>query len=829
MFERTVKVLLVEDSEDDYVLTRDILRDAGGMKYALTWARTPAAALERLREDSPDVLLVDWVLGELNGMDFLREARAAGARVPAILLTGYSSEEIEDKALRAGMTNYLEKSQLSGPLLDRTIHFALERQEILNRLEEANAELEKRVAERTCELEDANAALREANTALAGSNELFERMFSSIHLNVAYLDRSFNIIRVNLRFAEEDGRPVAFFPGKNYFALYPGAENEAIFRRVIETGQPYIAHTRPFVHPDHPRRGAAYFDWHLIPVKEADGAVSGVIVSNLNVTEQQRDRQAIAYQAHLLENVSDAIIAAGLDLRLTAWNRAAEQIYGWKREEVLGKDVADLLRPDLDDENLALLANAVKNEGEIEGVARVRHRDGRLIPVEARISTLRGEDGAPVGYVSIHHDITRRLEAEENARQSHKRLAAQAEISRLMGGANLDYRKILSILAVHAAEMVGDACVVMRVSDDGQELIPEEYHHTDPQGLEVLRQVLPLLRNRVGQGYSGQAAQSGQAVLLPSVPQAHARKKISPFATPYLDRFGVHSVLIVPIKVQEQVVGTVGVTRDQPGRPYTQDDQLFLEALADRAATWINNAELYEKAQSELIERRRVEAELYEIQRRLNDGIEAERLQLARELHDGPIQDLYGLSFQLHALGDHLPGGTDNEELEELKQSIQRIVDSLRHVTMELRPPTLSRVGLGAAIQSHCEMMRRNQPHLEVALDLDDEKSVEHVLSERVRLALFRIVQVALTNVVRHANASRVTVRLVVDSQHAALEIADNGVGFNVPLRWLELARQGHLGLVGAKERVEALGGTMEIISAPGSGTALRVVVPKDA
>ncbi len=91
---------------------------------------------------------------------------------------------------------------------------------------------------------------------------------------------------------------------------------------------------------------------------------------------------------------------------------------------------------------------------------------------------------------------------------------------------------------------------------------------------------------------------------------------------------------------------------------------------------------------------------------------------------------------------------------------------------------------------------------------------------------LFRICQEALTNAAKHAQASEVRIRLAVTRSQVSLEIRDNGGGFVVPADWVELARQGHLGLVGMRERAEAVGGSMEISSQPGQGTRIQVVVP---
>lgn len=132
---------------------------------------------------------------------------------------------------------------------------------------------------------------KEAEQALWKANELLERVFSSIDLLIAYMDKDCNFIRVNRAYAAADGRTPEFYVGKNHFTLFPHAENERIFRKVVETGEPYIVFEKAFEYAEHPERGLTYWDWSLHPVKEADGQVSGLVLSLINVTEQVKLQQ----------------------------------------------------------------------------------------------------------------------------------------------------------------------------------------------------------------------------------------------------------------------------------------------------------------------------------------------------------------------------------------------------------------------------------------------------------------------------------------------------------------------------------------------------------
>ncbi len=229
----------------------------------------------------------------------------------------------------------------------------------------------------------------------------------------------------------------------------------------------------------------------------------------------------------------------------------------------------------------------------------------------------------------------------------------------------------------------------------------------------------------------------------------------------------------------------------------------------------------------DISERKQMEAELDEVRRRLIENVEAERLSLAQELHDDPIQNLYGIAYNLKALEDGLEdviaGKPEQDALDSSKEIVQEVIHSLRSISGELRPPSLASYGLEKAILGHIEMLSQAHPELEISLDLAEDGQT---LPERVRLTLYRIYQHSVSNVLRHAQAKRLSVRLEIDAEQVALEIEDDGCGFNLPSHWVALARGGHFGLVGTYERVKAIGGDLKINSAPGKGTLIRVVLP---
>jgi PAS domain S-box-containing protein len=142
MKDNPIKVLLIDDDEDDYILTRDWLREFQLVSCELTWVDTYQAARNAIASGQYDIYLVDYRLGDGNGLELLREAIANGCAVPIVLLTGQGDREIDIEAMKAGAADYLEKSQLTAPLLERSIRYALERKQTEQKIREQAALLD---------------------------------------------------------------------------------------------------------------------------------------------------------------------------------------------------------------------------------------------------------------------------------------------------------------------------------------------------------------------------------------------------------------------------------------------------------------------------------------------------------------------------------------------------------------------------------------------------------------------------------------------------------------------------------------------------------------
>jgi signal transduction histidine kinase len=150
--ENRIRILLVEDDEDDYVLTTALFSDMEAGKYEFDWVKTFDEAVERTGSDGYDVCLLDYRLGERDGLELMRELRERGFSSPMILLTGQGDDEIDLKAMKAGAADYLDKEHISANILARSIRYAIQQkrfaEERINRIREHEARMQAEAANR---------------------------------------------------------------------------------------------------------------------------------------------------------------------------------------------------------------------------------------------------------------------------------------------------------------------------------------------------------------------------------------------------------------------------------------------------------------------------------------------------------------------------------------------------------------------------------------------------------------------------------------------------------------------------------------------------------
>jgi signal transduction histidine kinase len=260
---------------------------------------------------------------------------------------------------------------------------------------------------------------------------------------------------------------------------------------------------------------------------------------------------------------------------------------------------------------------------------------------------------------------------------------------------------------------------------------------------------------------------------------------------------GVRSWLAVPLAVKERTIGTLTVSHKTAGH-FKEAHLRLARAIADQAAVAIDNARLYGRAQ-----------ELAAVE---------ERQRLARELHDSVSQALYGI-----ALGARTARTLLDRDPERAKDPVEYVMSlaeaglaEMRALIFELRPESLELEGLVAALDKQAAAMRARH-NVRVDTVLCDEPDIPL----EVKQTISRIAQEALHNIVKHARATSVDLTLECSDDEVMFEIRDDGSGFD-PVG--DFA--GHLGLRSMRERAASLGGRVDIESAPGAGSRIRLTIP---
>jgi len=315
-------------------------------------------------------------------------------------------------------------------------------------------------------------------------------------------------------------------------------------------------------------------------------------------------------------------------------------------------------------------------------------------------------------------------------------------------------------------------------------------------------------RLAMGQGIVGWVAQRGEPALVTDISN-------DPRVFRGFDQegdFTTRSLLCVPLRSKGQVIGVLEACNKINGL-FTQKDMWLLSSLAAPAVTAIENARLFEQV-------RAGREQLQALSHRLVDVQEATLSRVARELHDETGQALSALLLSLslleHDADDPVAVITRVNELEGL---VDRTLENLHRLSMNLRPASLDHLGLIPALEHYVELFG-SQHGLAVqfeAVGLGNER-----LPPEVETAFYRIVQEALTNVARHAQATHLDVLLERRGDQFVTIIEDNGVGFDTEAA----TKSGRLGLFGMRERAEMLGGTLTIESYAGAGTTVLVEIP---
>ncbi len=360
-------------------------------------------------------------------------------------------------------------------------------------------------------------------------------------------------------------------------------------------------------------------------------------------------------------------------------------------------------------------------------------------------------------------------------------------------------------LAAAAARMItaataSDVCFVHVLDDSDRSLTLAGA--TPPFDSEVGKIRLPL-----GQGISGWVASHREPVVISD------DKESDPRYMPFQSLRGSDFTSMVSVPMETDPGGLVGVlnVHTVERREFTERDVELLLVIGRLIAGALHQARLHRQ----LVARERAHENFVE---QVIEAQEIERRRLAGDIHDGISQRLITLAYRLDAAARAVDDPTTlAEQLEKARELVELTLREARAAIGGLRPPVLDDLGLAGGLAS----LARSIPQIELEVALADTRLAEHI-----EIALYRIAQECLQNVVKHANATSARLTFAVDNDSARLEIVDDGVGFDTFEHPLGSDEMGGYGLLSMAERAELVGGRLNIRSRPGSGTAVTATIP---
>ena len=420
-------------------------------------------------------------------------------------------------------------------------------------------------------------------------------------------------------------------------------------------------------------------------------------------------------------------------------------------------------------------------------------------------------------------------------RRDLARSQALSELSARLAESITDVSGVLEAVVELVASFLGDTAVIRLLGEDGSTMSVVAVHDADTRVQETMRAAL----ERVSIDITGLIPHSvvvndAQPMELEGDGLLQTLAQMPPEAGHAVRDLGMQTALICPLRAGGRVIGTLGLWRHRSAQPHSDRDRAFAQELADRTALAIENARLFDRLRNEIEERRRNEdnlrltAELLkqvdQKRRALLDHLvsaqEEERRRIAVDVHDDSIQAMAAIGVRLQIMRRRTTAPEVVQQLETIEDAVTDTISRLRALLFRLEAAPVEQVGLARAITRYVsEVFPGGEPMTRVT------STVTRELDGTMQIVLYRVAQEALSNVLKHASATHVTVSLSDAVGGVQLTVTDDGTGFN-PTEAVRHALPGHLGMRSMHERAVIAGGSLEVESKPGEGTTIRCWLP---
>jgi two-component system, cell cycle sensor histidine kinase and response regulator CckA len=386
---KPINVLLVEDNEGDAELLKRTLKKGDYVAHCIR-VETRKAFVGALDEHTWDLILCDYRLPGFTGIEALSIYEERELDIPFIFVSGTMGEEVAVDAMTKGAHDYVMKNNLA-----RLIP-AIERE-----MKQAKVRIDR----------------RQAVEALRASESSMQAILHSTADGMFVVNSENKVLFANEQFAEMWKIPSELLASKDdtlllQYVLDQLVHPDEFLRRVQEL---YKSKDDSFETLDF--KDGRVFERLSRPMM-VGGEPRGRVWSFRDITKRKQAEMQIHYQANLLTNVSDAILATDREFNIQYWNAAAEKQYGWTSAEVQGTHFAKFIRPQYVGDSRRTVMQKIIQKGFWNGELLHNRRDGTIFPVQATISAVRNADGQIIGHIAVNRDITERKRAEERIRSS---------------------------------------------------------------------------------------------------------------------------------------------------------------------------------------------------------------------------------------------------------------------------------------------------------------------------------------------------------------------------------------------------------------------------
>jgi PAS domain S-box-containing protein len=805
------RILIVDDDESICRSLRLIFAKKG---YETETAGAGREAIEKARGKFFDLALLDIKLPDVEGLELLAPLRGMHPDIVLIIITGYASLESAVRALNEGASAYIVKPLNMDEVL-ATVREALEKQRLVIENRRLIQEAQRELAER-----------KRADEALQESERRFRSIAETASDAIIIFDSHENIFFWNEAAKAMFGYLPGEALGKLLTSIISKRFHEVIrgeMKRVISAGESDLLGKA--IEVTGVRKDGSEFPLELsLAVWKTKEETFFTAIAH-DITERKRAEEALKQLLGKIERAKQEWESTADSLpelvclvddggHIIRANRTVETWNLGQVVDVKGRGVHELLHPGcagsscyLDSFWKEAWEEAMQGQpAQCEAYDQVlkRHVFVRVQPWKDW-----GKGAALGSTVVVVRDITERKQAEEKVQRL---LDQQIAVNRLALalGESRDLDEIYYTIYVHVRALMDAEAFIISFYDHEIQLLRADYvvgegtvHDATslpPNDIQVIHAGKPFytsdLRKAMERTMPEHAILKDGAIVEGSLPPEHE------------DISG--SALYVPMKIEGETIGLMQV-RSYRLDAYSQEDIDLLSALANVAVIAIENARLFEQVRAGRERLRRLTQQVVSAQ-------EEERHRLSRELHDEAGQALTALKISLDLIQSDLPveAGSLRQRLSEAVTLTETTMEQIRLLAYGLRPPALDAVGLNYTLEGLCrDFAERTQ------LSIDYAGAELPVLPEAANICLYRFLQEALTNVAKHAHANQVWAALRCDVETVSLSVEDDGQGFEVQSR----ASTG-IGLLGMQERIELLGGRLDIESWPGQGTRLTARIP---